>query len=93
MKCYENSQYLKKRLKKSKGIELAFETNNFHEIVIKTKKCPSAIINQMAEHQILAGVDVSQHYPELGHALCICVTETKTKYDIDLFVKALNSHL
>jgi glycine dehydrogenase subunit 1 len=92
-KCYENTQFLKKKLQKVKYIQLAFEANNFHEIVIKTKKSPSTIINQMAEHKILAGVDISEKYPELGNVLSICVTETKTKDDIDLYVKALSSHL
>ena len=92
-KCYENTQFLKKKLSKVKNIKLVFDANNFHEVVIKTKKSPHKIIKQMAEHQILAGVDLSKQYPELGNALSICVTETKTKDDIENFVKALTSHL
>jgi len=32
---------------------------------------------------------LSEHYPELGYALLVCATETKTESDIDSYVTAL----
>ena len=37
----------------------------------------------------LGGLDLSEHYPELGSALLVCATETKTSADIESYVAAL----
>jgi glycine dehydrogenase subunit 1 len=34
---------------------------------------------------ILGGYDLSEHYPELGQALLVCATETRTPEDIEQF--------
>jgi len=42
---------------------------------------------------VLGGFDLSQDYPELGHALLVCTTETKTDADIARYVAALEKAL
>ena len=32
---------------------------------------------------------LAEHYPELGHALLVCATETKTSADIERYAGAL----
>ena len=90
--CMHNATYLKQQLTQA-GIKLLFDTPCFHEVVIQVDKPIAKIIDTLAQEDIIAGVDLSQHYPELGHVLSICVTETKTKADIDAYVKALSSAL
>jgi glycine dehydrogenase subunit 1 len=52
------------------------------------------LINTFArEHHILAGFEVSAHYPELGNALMVCATETRTENDIEQFVTTLDTLL
>ncbi len=43
----------------------------------------------MRRRGILGGYDVSNDYPELGSALLICATETKTDADLDAHASAL----
>jgi glycine dehydrogenase subunit 1 len=41
----------------------------------------------------LGGVDLSGDYPELGSAILVCATETKTDGDIERYANALGSAL
>lgn len=90
--CISNAAYLKQQLTQT-GIKLLFDLPGFHEVVIQIDKPASEVIDKLAQDDIIAGVDISKHYPELGHVISICVTETKTKADIDAYVKALSATL
>ncbi len=90
--CMQNSAYLKEKLLET-GIKVLFDSPNFHELVIQTKKNTQKIIEILAQQDFIAGVDLSQHYSELGNAMSICVTETKTQQDIDDFVKILKGNI
>ena len=37
----------------------------------------------------IGGYDLSRQYPELGNALLVCATETRTSEDIQTYAKAL----
>jgi glycine dehydrogenase subunit 1 len=37
----------------------------------------------------LGGLDLSERYPELGHAMLVCATETKIEADIAAYTSAL----
>jgi glycine dehydrogenase subunit 1 len=47
------------------------------------------VLEALAERGILGGLDLTDRYPELGHALLICATETKTETDIAAYAAAL----
>jgi glycine dehydrogenase subunit 1 len=51
------------------------------------------VIEKMAAKDIVAGVDISAQYPELGQVLLLCVTETKTDADLEWFIKNLKACL
>ena len=42
---------------------------------------------------IQGGLDLSEYYPELGPALLVCATETKTSADIEAYARALSEVL
>ncbi|HFC31049.1 MAG TPA: aminomethyl-transferring glycine dehydrogenase subunit GcvPA, partial [Oceanospirillales bacterium] len=90
--CMQNSAYLKQKLQEA-GIKVLFaDSPHFHELVIQTEKDSQAIIDGLAKQHYIAGVNLSKTYPELGNVLSICVTETKTKTDIDEFVEKLSQY-
>ncbi|HHL32454.1 MAG TPA: aminomethyl-transferring glycine dehydrogenase subunit GcvPA [Oceanospirillales bacterium] len=91
--CMQNSQYLKQKLQAIDGVKILFDSPNFHEIVIQTDKEIDMIIGGLAKQDIIAGVNLTQHYPELGNVMSICVTETKTKDDIDAYITNLTNVL
>ena len=47
------------------------------------------VLQRLADRGILAGFDLTEHYPELGHALLVCATETKTSAEIERYANAL----
>jgi glycine dehydrogenase subunit 1 len=53
------------------------------------------VLARLADEGILGGYDISGHYPELGNALLVCATETRTNDDFlryaDALRRALNS--
>lgn len=91
--CMQNAAYLKSKLEQTNGIKIMFSGANFHEIVIQTKKPIQSIISKLAEDEIIAGVDLSKKFPELGNVMSICVTETKTHEDINHYIFALTEAL
>lgn len=87
--CINNTTLLKQKLKDA-GFELVFDDAGFHEFLVRVNDA-SQTIERMAAENYVAGVDVSEQYPELGQCLLLCVTETKTEEDLDAFVKTLQS--
>jgi len=72
------------------GVRQAFQGPCFHEAVMLFDRPVAPVLEALASRGILGGLDLSEHYPELGHALLVCATETKTTADIDSYITALS---
>ncbi len=86
------SQYAAKHLSKIRGVKLKFQSPFFKEFVIKFEKPGKTVakVNKaLLKHKIIGGKDLSKEFPELGQSALYCVTETKTKDDIQKLVSAL----
>jgi glycine dehydrogenase subunit 1 len=71
------------------GVGLRFTGPFFHECVLSLP-CPVApVLAGLAASGILGGFDLSATYPELGHALLVCATETRTPADLARYAAAL----
>jgi glycine dehydrogenase subunit 1 len=88
--CVNNSQTLKSQLAAA-GINTVFDRANFHEAVVQLNGCATDMIEKLAEQGIVAGIDLSEDYPELDNALLVCATETKTAADIAQYVQAMQA--
>ncbi|MCI0505505.1 MAG: aminomethyl-transferring glycine dehydrogenase subunit GcvPA [Gammaproteobacteria bacterium] len=86
---HANTMQLKQKLAGINGVEPVFNRPEFHETVIRLNRPAREVINQLAEQNILAGFNLADDYPELGNALLVCATETKTGQDIDQFAAEL----
>ncbi len=53
----------------------------------------SRLNRHLLEHGIIGGLDLETYYPELGPAMLFCVTETKTREQIDALARALEGWL
>jgi len=76
-------------LTKVPGVKRAFTAPHFHEAVLLLDRPPGAILAALSRRGILGGLDLSDRYPELGHAMLVCATETKLDADIDAYRSAL----
>ena len=91
--CWQNTQALVDAVTKIPGVELIFAGARFHEAVLRLPKSVASVIDAMSKQDVLAGFDLSRHYPELGEALLVCATETKTEADISRYVTSLKAAL
>ena len=71
------------------GVRAAFSAARFHEAVMLLDRPVAPVLAALARRGILGGLDLSERYPELGHALLMCATETKLDVDIDAYAGAL----
>lgn len=85
----QKAHYAAKQIAAVPGFELAFQGPFFHEFVVKTKFKPAAVNQELLKHKIIGGLDLSRFYPELSEHMLFCVTETKSKEDIDRLVARL----
>jgi glycine dehydrogenase subunit 1 len=76
---------------KVKGARVAFANSpRFHEAVVQLDRPAAAVLEQLAARKIAGGYDLSADYPELGSAILVCATETKTTADVETYAAALN---
>jgi glycine dehydrogenase subunit 1 len=76
-------------LTKVPGVKRAFTAPHFHEAVLLLDRPPGAILAALSRRGILGGLDLSERYPELGHAMLVCATETKLDVDIETYRSGL----
>ena len=83
--CVARTNELLAALGPVRGVEVAFGGPRFHEAVISLDRPVAAVLQALAERGIAGGYDLSPHYPELGNALLVCATETRTSRDIERY--------
>ncbi|MGH8730643.1 MAG: aminomethyl-transferring glycine dehydrogenase subunit GcvPA, partial [Burkholderiales bacterium] len=86
---HANSRLLLEKVTRIPGVQRVFSAPVFHEAVIRLPRPADGVLVNMRSRGILGGHDVSRDYPELGAALLVCATETKTEADLDAYVAAL----
>ena len=89
----QNTRALRDRLTAIPGVRALFERPFFHELALTLPQPATAIIERLARDNIVAGVALGEDYPQLGDALLVCATETKTTADLDHFAAALAAAL
>ncbi|MGI4792100.1 MAG: aminomethyl-transferring glycine dehydrogenase subunit GcvPA [Janthinobacterium lividum] len=90
--CLQKSHYATSEIAKLPGYSLAFpEASFFKEFVVKTPISPEQINETLMDQGMIGGLPLNDLYPELGNAMLLCVTEQRTKEEIDTLVSALGS--
>jgi glycine dehydrogenase subunit 1 len=91
--CHARSRELVAALTRVAGVRQAFAGAHFHETVLQLDRPVAPVLKALMSRGILGGLDLSAYYPELGHALLVCATETKTSADIERYRNALGEVL
>jgi len=89
--CMTRTQQLVAAMLRQKGVRQAFAGPRFHESVLLLDRPAVAVLRALEDQGILGGVDLAADYPELGSAILVCATETKTDDDIERYANALGS--
>lgn len=90
---HSNTQQLVEKLCAIEGVEKIFDRPCFHEAVLSLPKPVSEVLAALDQRGVLGGFDLSQDYPELGNAILVCATETKTEDDLEHYAAALREIL
>ena len=61
----------------------------FHEAVLRLAAPVDKVLHALLGQGIVGGYDLTRDYPELGHALLVCATETKTAEDLDRYAQQM----
>ncbi|MFM8517257.1 MAG: aminomethyl-transferring glycine dehydrogenase subunit GcvPA [Nevskiaceae bacterium] len=92
-RCLARTATLVTKLGELKGVREAFAGSRFQEAVLLLERPVATVLRELEAQGILGGVDLAADYPELGPALLVCATETKTPEDLDRYVLALRDAL
>jgi glycine dehydrogenase subunit 1 len=86
----QKSHYAFDRITRIQGFEPAFPgVSFFNEFVLKTTKDIAQLKKKLLTEQIIGPLELRRFYPDYYDCLLFCVTETKSKEDIDKLVNAL----
>ncbi len=90
--CLQKSHYAASEITRLPGYALLFpDTPFFKEFAIRTPVDPELINARLLDRGIVGGLPLGPLYPEMDNALLLCVTEQRTKDEIDALVGVLES--
>ncbi|AZV57343.1 aminomethyl-transferring glycine dehydrogenase subunit GcvPA [Clostridium sp. AWRP] len=90
--AYQNvqkSHYAFKKLTESGKYKAVFDKPFFNEFVVASKNSVQDINKTLLENKILGGYDVEKQYPSYKNSMLLCVTEKRTKNEIDKLTSVL----
>jgi glycine dehydrogenase subunit 1 len=87
---HDKCEYLKSELKKA-SFEMAFDSPTFNEFVVKFPTGFETTYEGLMEKKIVAGLSLAPYYPELTNHYLLCVTETRTRDEMDDLIKKLRN--
>jgi glycine dehydrogenase subunit 1 len=87
---YDKSEYLKQELKTA-GFKIRFESPTFNEFVVEFPPGFEETYSLLLGKKIVAGLHLAPYYPELANHYLLCVTETKTREEMDTLVREVKS--
>ncbi|SFF17746.1 aminomethyl-transferring glycine dehydrogenase subunit GcvPA [Nitrosomonas sp. Nm166] len=90
---HANTLELVDQLEKIKGVKRVFSGPIFHEATLTLPAPVAEVLSKLKQKGILAGLNLQEHYPEMGNALLVCATETKTADDLHNYAEALKQVL
>ncbi len=85
---YDKSEYLKKELEGA-GFKIPFAAPTFNEFVVEFSPGFETVYQRLFDRKLVAGLPLAPYYPEIPDHYLLCVTETKSKGDMDALVRAV----
>jgi glycine dehydrogenase subunit 1 len=87
--CLQKAHYAFRQITAIPGFEAAFSSPFFDEFVIKLPVSSDKLQQHFEQVGMLGGYPLDNIYAGMENAMLFCVTETRTREDIDLLVNAL----
>jgi len=87
--CLQKAHYAYLQITSVPGFEAMFATPFYDEFVVRSPVPVAQLQHQLVQAGIIGGYDLGRDYPEMRNCLLFCVTETRTKDDIDTLINTL----
>jgi glycine dehydrogenase subunit 1 len=87
--CYHKAHYAAAQIDALAGFEVVGGAQFFNEFVVRCPRPVADVNAHLLGRGIIGGYDVGRHYPSLGHAMLVAVTEMNGRAEIDRLVGAL----
>jgi len=87
--CLQKSAYAREKISSLGNYSIAFNGTHFKEFAVKVPGGARALNAELLKSNILGGFDLTPYYPELKNTILFCVTENRTKEEIDMLVRVL----
>ena len=85
----QKSHYAFSELVESGKYKSLFDRPFFNEFVVQSKNSVEKVNKTLLQNNILGGYDVERAYPSYKNSMLLCVTEKRTKPEIDELVSVL----
>ncbi|WON72574.1 aminomethyl-transferring glycine dehydrogenase subunit GcvPA [Nitrosospira sp. Is2] len=86
---HANTLALVEKLETAAGVKRVFNGPMFHEAVISLPAPAGEVLDKLRGERILGGLNLEDFYPDLGSAMLVCATETKTSSDLENYAEHL----
>jgi glycine dehydrogenase subunit 1 len=87
--CLQKAHYAFRQISTIPGYKPAFGSPFFDEFVITAPVTAQKLQQHVEQAGIIGGYSLANSYPDMPNDILFCVTETRTKEDIDYLVKVL----
>ena len=91
--CVKKAHYTARQIARLPGYSLLFDKPFFKEFAVQGKVGIPELNDKLLQAGILGGYDLSQEYPQYPNAMLLCVTEKRTKAEIDKLVAEMEGAL
>lgn len=89
--CVQKAHYAATRIAEIPGYSLAFDSPFFHEFVVRCPQPAREVNAKLHERGIIGGYDLGRDFDGMNDCMLMCVTEKRTKAEIDRLVAELGA--
>ena len=84
----QKAAYAARKITEIDGFELPFSAPKFNEFVVSSPRSADELLRTIrTDHGIIGGLALSKYYADRPNEFLVCVTETTTRENIDVFVE------
>jgi glycine dehydrogenase subunit 1 len=81
-----------KNVFKQNGFEIVYDGPSFNEFVVKLDKPVEGLTSYLLQSGVIGGYDLGKVDPKYAGQMLVCVTEIRTKEEIDTFVEKVRAY-
>ena len=90
--CLQKTHYAQREITKIEGFSSPFPAPFLKEFVIKMPVSAEKVLKGLLAEKIIGGLKLENYYPELKDHLLICVTEKRTRAEIERLAELLQRY-